>query len=66
MDREPGNRFFVLKDPQTDVFQTWGIENVNDERRYARHVKFLGPKGEDIEARLIYDYRSLDSFSLSL
>ena len=55
-----------MKDPQTDVFQTWGIENVSDERRYARHVKFLGPKGEDIEARLIYDYRSLDSFGLSL
>ena len=21
-----------------------------------RHVKFTGPKGEDIEARLVYDY----------
>jgi len=36
--------------------QTWGIENVNDERRYVRHVKFTGPNAEDIEARLIYDY----------
>ncbi|KAH6916868.1 hypothetical protein BKA70DRAFT_315306 [Coprinopsis sp. MPI-PUGE-AT-0042] len=36
--------------------QTWGIEEVNGERRYARHVKFAGPKGEDIEARLVYDY----------
>lgn len=22
-----------------------------------RHVKFTGPKGEDIEAKLVYDYR---------
>jgi len=36
--------------------QTWGIEKINDERRYVRHVKFTGPKDEDIEARLIYDY----------
>jgi len=36
--------------------QTWGIEIINGERRYARHVKFTGPKGEDIEAKLYYDY----------
>lgn len=36
--------------------QTWGIETINDERRYVRHVKFTGPKGEDIEAKLVYDY----------
>ena len=38
-------------------FQTWGIETVNGERRYARHVKFTGPKGQEIQARLAYDYR---------
>ncbi|RDB28493.1 hypothetical protein Hypma_015679 [Hypsizygus marmoreus] len=36
--------------------QTWGIEEVNGERRYTRHVKFTGPGAEDIECRLIYDY----------
>ncbi|KAJ7264154.1 hypothetical protein C8J57DRAFT_1133098 [Mycena rebaudengoi] len=36
--------------------QTWGIEDINGERRYARHIEFLGPKGEEIKARLIYDY----------
>ncbi|KDR78778.1 hypothetical protein GALMADRAFT_244322 [Galerina marginata CBS 339.88] len=36
--------------------QTWGIEDIDGERRYARHVKFTGPGGEDIEARLVYDY----------
>ncbi|KAF4623244.1 hypothetical protein D9613_002115 [Agrocybe pediades] len=36
--------------------QTWGIEEINGERRYVRHVKFTGPKGEDIEAKLVYDY----------
>jgi len=36
--------------------QTWGIQDVNGERRYVRHVKFTGPKGEDIEASLVYDY----------
>jgi len=38
------------------AIQTWGMEEVNGERRYTRHVKFTGPKGEDIEARLVYDY----------
>ncbi|KAJ7099604.1 hypothetical protein C8R43DRAFT_1048524 [Mycena crocata] len=36
--------------------QTWGIEEINGERRYARHVKFTGPKAEDIECKLYYDY----------
>ncbi|KAF8973870.1 hypothetical protein BDZ97DRAFT_1912324 [Flammula alnicola] len=36
--------------------QSWGIEDINGERRYVRHVKFTGPKAEDIEAKLIYDY----------
>ncbi|KAF8647913.1 hypothetical protein AX16_006445 [Volvariella volvacea WC 439] len=36
--------------------QTWGIETVNGERRYTRHLKFTGPKAEDIECRLVYDY----------
>ncbi|KAJ7900183.1 hypothetical protein B0H14DRAFT_2672629 [Mycena olivaceomarginata] len=38
--------------------QAWGIQEINGERRYARNVKFTGPKGEDIEALLVYDYVS--------
>jgi hypothetical protein len=37
--------------------QIWGFQEVNGERRYARHVKFTGPKGEDVEALMVYDYR---------
>ncbi|KAK2461652.1 hypothetical protein APHAL10511_006115 [Amanita phalloides] len=36
--------------------QTWGIENINNERRYSRHVYFVGPQDQVIEARLVYDY----------
>ncbi|KAI0639813.1 hypothetical protein C8Q77DRAFT_87710 [Trametes polyzona] len=36
--------------------QTWGFEQINGEKRYARHVHFVGPGGEDIEIRLVYDY----------
>jgi hypothetical protein len=36
--------------------QVWGFEIINGERRYTRHVKFTGPKGEDLEVRLVYDY----------
>jgi len=36
--------------------QTWGIEEIDGERRYSRHIKFTGPEGEDIECRLVYDY----------
>jgi hypothetical protein len=38
------------------IYQAWGIQEINGERRYARNVKFTGPKGEDIEALLVYDY----------
>ncbi|KAJ7861606.1 hypothetical protein B0H13DRAFT_2072711 [Mycena leptocephala] len=37
--------------------QAWGIQEINGERRYARNVKFTGPKGEDVEALLVYDYQ---------
>ena len=37
----------------------WGFLEVNGERRYSRLVKFTGPKGEDIEARIVYDYGKL-------
>ncbi|KAJ6509394.1 hypothetical protein C8R47DRAFT_1098549 [Mycena vitilis] len=36
--------------------QAWGIQEINGERRYTRNVKFTGPKGEDIEVKLVYDY----------
>jgi len=36
--------------------QTWGFELVGDERRHVRHVDFLGPEGEHIQARLVYDF----------
>ncbi|THG98368.1 hypothetical protein EW026_g3797 [Hermanssonia centrifuga] len=36
---------------------TWGIEEIEGEMRYARHVFFVGPGGEEIQARLVYDYQ---------
>ncbi|KAJ7654354.1 hypothetical protein B0H17DRAFT_1099839 [Mycena rosella] len=36
--------------------ETWGIEEVAGERRFARHVEFSGPGGRNIEAHLVYDY----------
>ncbi|KAF8917693.1 hypothetical protein CPB85DRAFT_179349 [Mucidula mucida] len=36
--------------------QTWGVEVLNGERRYIRHLHFTGPGGEDIRAKLVYDY----------
>ncbi|KAF7320381.1 hypothetical protein MKEN_00822900 [Mycena kentingensis (nom. inval.)] len=36
--------------------QLWGIQEINGERRYARNLHFTGPKGEDIERTLVYDY----------
>lgn len=35
------------------------MEDIKGERRYVRHVKFTGPKAEDIEAKLVYDYSQL-------
>ncbi|KAK1228627.1 hypothetical protein PQX77_008221 [Marasmius sp. AFHP31] len=36
--------------------QLWGMEEVNNERRYTRHVHFTGPDAKVIKARLVYDY----------
>ncbi|PFH54798.1 hypothetical protein AMATHDRAFT_331 [Amanita thiersii Skay4041] len=36
--------------------QTWGMEDVNNERRYTRHVYFTGPAREEIRVKLVYDY----------
>ncbi|KAH6916867.1 LCCL domain-containing protein [Coprinopsis sp. MPI-PUGE-AT-0042] len=36
--------------------QTWGFEETEGVRRYTRHVKFTGPKGEDVEVKMYYDY----------
>ncbi|KAF8078762.1 LCCL domain-containing protein [Lyophyllum atratum] len=46
--------------------QTWGLEIIDGERRYTRHVKFTGPGGEDIECRLVYDYPPLETVMLRL
>lgn len=39
--------------------QTWGFEQINDERRYVRHVDFIGPENEHIQARMVYDFCEL-------
>jgi hypothetical protein len=40
------------------ILQTWGFEVLNDERRYARHVKFTSSNKKDgpIFKHLYYDY----------
>ncbi|KAH9944033.1 uncharacterized protein BXZ73DRAFT_73668 [Epithele typhae] len=37
--------------------QVWGFEQVDGTKRYARHVFFKGPQGEEINVRLVYDYQ---------
>ncbi|KAJ3520864.1 hypothetical protein NM688_g9099 [Phlebia brevispora] len=34
----------------------WGLEEVNGEVRYVRRVHFTGPKGEKVQARIVFDY----------
>jgi len=36
--------------------QTWGFEDINGDRRYARHVKFLESDGARVDAMMVYDY----------
>ncbi|KZV94883.1 hypothetical protein EXIGLDRAFT_736291 [Exidia glandulosa HHB12029] len=38
--------------------QTWGFQEIDGVRRYTRHIKFTGPKGEDVQALMVYDYVS--------
>jgi len=35
----------------------WGFAEVDGLRKYTRKVHYTGPKGEDIKARLVYDYK---------
>ncbi len=48
-----------LQHANTLFVQTWGFEQINDERRYVRHVDFIGPDNEHIQAHLVYDFREL-------
>ncbi|KAJ6473300.1 hypothetical protein DFH09DRAFT_470235 [Mycena vulgaris] len=36
--------------------ETWGIEEIEGQRRFCRHIEFSGPDGKDVEAHLVYDY----------
>ena len=36
--------------------QTWGIDELEGELRHVRHVLFTGPDGEQIRARMVFDY----------
>jgi hypothetical protein len=37
--------------------KAWGFEETEGVKRYTRNVKFTGPKGEDVEVKMFYDYR---------
>ena len=41
---------------QWTAVQTWGVEEINGERRYVRHVRLTTPKGDDEQIKLVYDY----------
>jgi len=36
--------------------QVWGFQEFDGERRYARHVKFIGSEDERVDAMMVYDY----------
>ncbi|KAI0307701.1 hypothetical protein B0F90DRAFT_1813123 [Multifurca ochricompacta] len=36
--------------------QIWGFEQIEGQRYYVRHVDFIGPEDEHIQARLVYDF----------
>ncbi|KAG6834912.1 hypothetical protein H0H93_006435 [Arthromyces matolae] len=54
-------QFFVKSDTEKNgkVWvnnETWGIEVIDGERRFARHLKVTGPTGDIIYAKMVYDY----------
>lgn len=36
--------------------KVWGFQVIDGVRRHTRHVKFTGPKGEDVQTLMVYDY----------
>jgi hypothetical protein len=36
--------------------QVWGIEEVQGERRFTRHIEFEGPKGQRLDTIMYFDY----------
>ena len=59
-DCEYFRRTPVTRDLELNSLQTWGLEEIdsngNKEKRYTRHVFFTGPGGEEIYAKVVYDY----------
>ena len=37
-------------------FEIWGFAVVDGLKRYVRRIHFIGPKGETIQARMVFDY----------
>ncbi|KAJ3490554.1 hypothetical protein NLI96_g1342 [Meripilus lineatus] len=36
--------------------QIWGVQEIGGVKRFARRIYFIGPKGEQVTARVVYDY----------
>ncbi|KAF7368520.1 LCCL domain-containing protein [Mycena venus] len=49
-------QMYTHSDKPWTAIQCWGVEEIKGERRYTRRVKFTGPKGQEVEARMVYDY----------
>lgn len=47
------------------TIKIWGFSEINGERRHIRLVHFTGPKGEEINARLVYDYGKSGTYILA-
>ncbi|KAJ3840043.1 hypothetical protein F5878DRAFT_580718 [Lentinula raphanica] len=45
----------VPKEGEWSVYQTWGIADINGEKRHVRRFAFTGPK-RSVEHRFVYDY----------
>lgn len=49
----------------TLVLQVWDVQEVNGENRYVRRIFFTGPKGEELTARQVFDYREFRDYHVS-
>ncbi|KAI9701646.1 MAG: hypothetical protein M1820_006417 [Bogoriella megaspora] len=52
---------YVEREDETwNATQIWGFEEINGERRYARHILVKAKDGKEKKIRLVYDYAGSD------
>ena len=60
------NEIRIQSKLEMTCLQTWGIEEINGEKKFTRHVYFTGSQKQVVKARLVYDHSERDLICVNL